>query len=255
MLCENCNKNEATVYYTEIVNGNYSEKHLCQECSSGAGITSFGSHSIFMNQESPLSSLLSTILGFSNDYTETKPQTQKDVVCETCGMTYQEFLKTGKFGCSNCINTFGTGLDSSFRRIHGSDIHTGKRPINYRDESPNTEGINVDSKQDQANDAQVKQGQTNVGQFKNTTKENNNTQAGNEKISDINRLQDKLNQAVKAEEYEEAAKIRDAIRDLKKKNEEKAEAEAKDVDKVNNDKTEADDKTEAKDEGKGVTGN
>ena len=32
MLCQNCNKNEATVKYTEIINGEKREVMLCEEC-------------------------------------------------------------------------------------------------------------------------------------------------------------------------------------------------------------------------------
>ena len=32
MLCEKCKKNTATTYIKTLVNGKYSEKHLCSEC-------------------------------------------------------------------------------------------------------------------------------------------------------------------------------------------------------------------------------
>ena len=38
MLCQNCNKNEATVKYTEIINGEKREVMLCEECSRELGI-------------------------------------------------------------------------------------------------------------------------------------------------------------------------------------------------------------------------
>ena len=38
MLCDNCRENEATVRYTEIINGNKREMMLCEECSRKLGI-------------------------------------------------------------------------------------------------------------------------------------------------------------------------------------------------------------------------
>ena len=38
MLCENCGNHEANVRYTEIINGEKKEMHLCEECSQKLGI-------------------------------------------------------------------------------------------------------------------------------------------------------------------------------------------------------------------------
>jgi len=40
-------------------------------------------------------------------------------VCETCGMSYEEFKKVGKLGCSNCYKTYGDRLVPLLRRLHG----------------------------------------------------------------------------------------------------------------------------------------
>ena len=39
MLCENCKQREATVRYSENINGVRKEMHLCEECSRELGIT------------------------------------------------------------------------------------------------------------------------------------------------------------------------------------------------------------------------
>ena len=35
MLCDKCKKNEAKIYYTEIINGEKKEQHLCEDCAIG----------------------------------------------------------------------------------------------------------------------------------------------------------------------------------------------------------------------------
>lgn len=34
MLCDGCHENEAVVFYTEIINGEKKELHLCEACAA-----------------------------------------------------------------------------------------------------------------------------------------------------------------------------------------------------------------------------
>lgn len=199
MLCENCHNNEATVSYTEIVNGQHSEQNLCQECFTKAGMKTF------VNQDLSLGSLLSSVLGFASNHSGAKAYTRNNVRCDGCGITFQEFSQKGRFGCSNCMNAFGSNIDDSLKRIHGSDRHVGKKPINYVKSSLDNEA--GQSKGNQVNDLNQP--------FLN--------QVDRVETNDIDKLQEKLNQAVKKEEYEEAARLRDKIKELKKLKANKAE--------------------------------
>ena len=38
MLCQNCGKNEATMYFRQTVNGQTKEMHLCPECADKLGV-------------------------------------------------------------------------------------------------------------------------------------------------------------------------------------------------------------------------
>ncbi|NLJ90291.1 MAG: hypothetical protein GX323_05260 [Clostridiales bacterium] len=195
MLCDNCHKNEATVYYTETINGYHTEQHLCQECASKLGAASFGMYSPFKDQEFSLGNLLSTVLGYHNVYAGANHYGNEDLSCDKCGMTYKEFLKKGKFGCSNCISSFSSEIDSSLKRIHGSNVHVGKKPINYI--------------------SSIDQLLSHTGSFKD--KKDSGLSNDNENIDIlISKLRDRLNKAVEMEEYEEAARLRDQIRELKK---------------------------------------
>ena len=46
--------------------------------------------------------------------------------CEFCGSTYAEIAKTGQVGCANCYQLFADQLYPSIRRIHGNTTHCGK---------------------------------------------------------------------------------------------------------------------------------
>ncbi|WP_139492829.1 UvrB/UvrC motif-containing protein [Brevibacillus dissolubilis] len=129
MNCQECGKRPATLHLTKIVNGEKTENHLCEHCAQEKGhfVQGFGNFSI--------NNLLSGLLNFDpmsknaaqgamgNPSTATKPMR-----CETCGMTYAQFSKSGRFGCSDCYEHFGSKLDPLFRRIHGNTNHVGKVP-------------------------------------------------------------------------------------------------------------------------------
>lgn len=44
MKCENCGKNEVTFVYQSNVNGQVTEKHLCQECAQKLGYLDMAAH-------------------------------------------------------------------------------------------------------------------------------------------------------------------------------------------------------------------
>jgi protein arginine kinase activator len=116
MLCSECGKNEATVHYTHIINGKKTEKHLCEQCAKL-------DHSLFnsnFSMENLFSSMLNNAFS-SNTYLPRKG-------CSKCGMTFEEFREVGKFGCSDCIETFKPRLMPVIKSIQGYSSHTGKIP-------------------------------------------------------------------------------------------------------------------------------
>lgn len=48
--------------------------------------------------------------------------------CPVCGLSWSEFNRTGKFGCSECYNTFRNGAERVLRQVHSSSEHSGKIP-------------------------------------------------------------------------------------------------------------------------------
>lgn len=122
MLCNHCKKKEAKIYYTEIINGEKKEQHLCEECA--AEYTSFFVMDSFQNKESWLGGLLSGLLdGLSVKAAEP--------VCKKCGMTLDAFLKNGHIGCTECYESFGENFSRLLRNIQGGDTHNGKVPKGY----------------------------------------------------------------------------------------------------------------------------
>ena len=121
MKCDVCGKSESTVHLTEVVNDKISKFHLCEECAK--------KKSEEMQSHFGLTDLLSGLVDFEPAMPEGELEGGVDLRCSICGMTYQDFQKTGKLGCGKCYDVFSRNLSGLFNKIHGSDRHVGKMPF------------------------------------------------------------------------------------------------------------------------------
>lgn len=124
MLCQECGKRPSSLHFTKIVNGEKTEFHICEACAREKGEIP-GSPNGFS-----IHSLLSGILDLDSmvgkGISDIKPQ--ESIRCSNCGMTYTQFSKIGRFGCSNCYSAFSNHLNPLIKRIHGNVTHSGKIP-------------------------------------------------------------------------------------------------------------------------------
>ncbi|MDP6685326.1 MAG: UvrB/UvrC motif-containing protein, partial [Candidatus Omnitrophota bacterium] len=100
--------------------------------------------------------------------------------CPRCGLTYEDFKKVGRLGCGECYTAFKEVLLPLLKRIHGSTQHYGKAPQNFQKPKPSIP-------------------------------------APSKSKNGLQELKDKLQKAIQNEEFEEAAKLRDKIRDVEKR--------------------------------------
>mgnify|MGYP002861661152 CR=1 FL=1 len=113
MKCDVCS-NEATVFLTQIINGQMTTVNLCETCSKAKGVTDelgFG--------------LAEAFLGAGN----TTALPRNDVLtCPSCGFTSAQLKKIGRMGCPQCYETFQDGLDQMLSSMHKGTRHLGKIP-------------------------------------------------------------------------------------------------------------------------------
>lgn len=114
MLCEKCGKRNASVMYTQIVNGKKSSLNLCSQCASG--------ESLFDN--------FGSLLSFG-----TRPEVAS-AVCPLCGMTLSEFTHKGRMGCGKCYETFHRQATAMLQKIHGTSVHTTQSVQEEKDPTP-----------------------------------------------------------------------------------------------------------------------
>lgn len=126
-MCEECQIRPATVHITKIVNNEKTQMHLCEECAKqkhlafSSGFSPFG----FDGSGFSIGKLLSSFFESPEDSFMGISEEQK---CDRCGLTFSEFTKSGRFGCSHCYETFKGQMDPLLRRIHGKTYHIGKVP-------------------------------------------------------------------------------------------------------------------------------
>lgn len=100
--------------------------------------------------------------------------------CRVCGRSFNDFTRYGKAGCPNCYIQFYPQLLPTLRRVHGKAAHIGKRP------------------------ARLAAGK--AGEQAATAQETG--------AAKIDSLKAELEKAVREQEYERAAQLRDEIKGL-----------------------------------------
>ena len=124
MLCEICNKNEATIHIQEIVGGQKKSMHLCSSCAAAKQQSEgldFGPFN--------LAGLLYKLSGNSSESADSKPEKEKtQLQCPQCGWDESKLHSTGRIGCSNCCKVFAPLLEDVLKNIHRGSSHVGKQP-------------------------------------------------------------------------------------------------------------------------------
>ena len=128
MLCEKCKKNEAKINLITVVNGQKHEIWLCENCVKDISNIPFFS-SIGQNANIPFQSMLTEMLSNAdNNKVNIDNNKIKEIVCSNCGLTYDEFKKTGKLGCSDCYEEFKVVLEPRIKSLQVGVKHVGKIP-------------------------------------------------------------------------------------------------------------------------------
>ena len=185
MLCQKCNKNKANVKYTEIINGEKKEMMLCEECSHELGLDNMN-----FNMPIDFSSFFGGLLDEEYNSPEYMPlfQTVKELKCSNCNMTYDDFINQGKLGCEECYNVFSNNIDNILKRLHGDNKHLGRKSIVV--------------------------GNAFAKKEKNVGAESSCPQKEMTQENKLEKLQEDLKKAISEERYEDAARIRDQIKEM-----------------------------------------
>lgn len=105
MLCENCKKKEATVFYEENINGRKKSYKLCPDCAAekGVSIPDFGRE--MLNFGGLFGGLLNAAMPSFALGAPREARGEKR--CPVCGSTLADITRNGRLGCGECYSVFG----------------------------------------------------------------------------------------------------------------------------------------------------
>lgn len=165
MKCDFCDK-KATVFLTQLVEGQMKKVCLCDPCAKERGVTDPTGFSL-------ADLLLGGAAAGVASAQAGKPSasaTGGGRKCPTCGFTLEDLRRVRRFGCSDCYSIFTEEVGQMVRGMHKGTSHIGKVPA----------GLMA-------------------------------MQVRHQRLEE---LRSRLDQAISSESYEEAAGIRDEIRNL-----------------------------------------
>lgn len=130
-----------------------------------------------MESQFGLSDLLAGMVDFQKP-SSNKEEELVNIKCPACGLSYADFKKIGRLGCGECYNVFRKYLSPLLKRIHGSNQHIGKSPLSCT--------------------VKIKSALSKV----------------NKKKTCLQELKEQLQSAIAKEAFEEAARLRDQIKEI-----------------------------------------
>lgn len=127
MECQGCQQRAATLHFTQVVNGQKVEVHVCGVCAREKGYMTYPEESYSLHN------LLAGLLNFDTTQIGNLEDAAKQSVnsqCPNCELTFSEFKRVGKFGCAKCYEAFSERLHPIIRRVQsGNTKHHGKIPL------------------------------------------------------------------------------------------------------------------------------
>ena len=95
MLCKNCGIRQATAHITKIVDGEAVRLDLCPQCALSLGLAGKLSEMIF-----PVPS-----------------ESKTTARCSVCGCSYDDIVREGRVGCSECYSLFAENLRPTIENL------------------------------------------------------------------------------------------------------------------------------------------
>jgi protein arginine kinase activator len=122
MKCDFC-ESKATVFLTQLIEGQSKKVCLCEACAQERGVTDPTGFSL-------ADLLLSGLTGESSGAAGSPAVggTGGHKKCPACGFTLEDLHRVRRFGCAECYTTFREDIAPMLRGMHRGSTHVGKVP-------------------------------------------------------------------------------------------------------------------------------
>jgi protein arginine kinase activator len=127
MKCDFCDQ-KATVFLTQLVEGQMKKLCLCESCAKEKGVTDPTGFSLadMLMGGMPTSAIVGA-----------KPIAKNRVhggkTCPNCGFSADDLNRVRRFGCSECFDVFRPELELILRGMHQGPLHVGKVPKGFEE--------------------------------------------------------------------------------------------------------------------------
>lgn len=118
MLCNNCNKNKATINLLKKNKGKNESFMLCEMCALEV-------MKLTLDDENKG---LDEFLAYLNKYIDSMGSLGKNLLCDKCGTDIRDFKKNNFLGCQNCYEIFREDVLDFLTSNNLGLKHIGKEP-------------------------------------------------------------------------------------------------------------------------------
>lgn len=113
MLCDECKRNPAVMYYISFVNGQTTRYDLCESCANKLGMQSIAPFS------------------WADLFPHAVMTPIATTRCGRCGTTLAEFKRNALVGCAQCYKDLHAGIEPVLRQVQKGLAHTGRTPVGF----------------------------------------------------------------------------------------------------------------------------
>jgi protein arginine kinase activator len=125
MQCDYCDS-KATVFFTQIIDGQTKKSSLCEKCATEHGVTD--PEGFLIGHLQPVPKGKTGKMAHAEIINPALSSPSDHPTCPSCGFAFDDLKKTGRLGCSGCYQFFRDDIKHNLGGMHKGISHMGRVP-------------------------------------------------------------------------------------------------------------------------------